>query len=139
MLMGGEQVRWREYKRAMAQGGFSAAWPLYIASGILTYGDKAGLQNVRANLGSHFGSSFHYKELYLHKNTLAGLNAEQNALIDFLILIKCNKFVGFSPSTFSYFIREYRTLTGVQQDRSHLLKVPSINSEILFNATAVIS
>ncbi len=68
-----------------------------------------------------------------------GVNAEQNALIDFLVLVKCNKFVGFSPSTFSYFIREYRTLTGIQQDRSHLLKVPSINSEILFNATAVIS
>ena len=68
-----------------------------------------------------------------------GLNAEQNALVDFLVLVKSNLFVGFSPSTFSYFIREYRTLMGIPRSSSYLLKVHSINSEVLFSATAVVT
>lgn len=35
---------------------------------------------MKANLGSHFGSSFHYKELYLHKNTLAGTGKELDTM-----------------------------------------------------------
>ena len=40
----------------------------------------------------------------------AGLNSEQLALLDFLILARAHKFVGFGPSTFSTYLKEHRTL-----------------------------
>lgn len=42
----------------------------------------------------------------------AGLNSEQLALLDFLILARAHKFVGFGPSTFSTYLKEHRTLHG---------------------------
>lgn len=68
----------------------------------------------------------------------AGLNKEQNALVDLLVLVNSSRFVGFAPSTFSYFIREYRALYGLTKESSYLVKVHSINSEVLFNATAIL-
>jgi hypothetical protein len=46
-----------------------------------------------------------YKELYLPPGTLAGLNPEQEALIDFLVLAAANNFVGLGSSTFSVYLR----------------------------------
>ena len=86
----------------MVLGGFSALRPLYIASGVLTYEDtegmftrqveyaphmapalflqaslyNVGIVNVMAHLGSEAGSSFHYKEMYLHKTMLSGTKAQ---------------------------------------------------------------
>lgn len=42
----------------------------------------------------------------------AGLNSEQLALLDFLILARSHKFVGFGPSTFSTYLKEHRILHG---------------------------
>jgi hypothetical protein len=51
-----------------------------------------------------------YKEMFLSEADLAGLHSEQRGLIDFLVLAKSTRFVGFGPSTYSFFLREYRTM-----------------------------
>lgn len=38
------QVRLQEYKRGMGRAGFNSATPLFVATGLLTYGDKSGAQ-----------------------------------------------------------------------------------------------
>lgn len=40
----------------------------------------------------------------------AALNSEQKALLDFIVLARAKKFVGFGSSTFSFFLREFRAL-----------------------------
>jgi len=44
---------------------------------------------------------------------IAGLQSEQRAVVDFLILAQCQAFVGFGPSTFSVFLREFKQVTGL--------------------------
>jgi len=66
------------------------------------------------------------------------VDAGQIALVYFLVLVKSNYFAGFSPSTVSYSICKYRALMDIPPSSSYLLKVHSISSEVLFNATAVI-
>jgi hypothetical protein len=51
-----------------------------------------------------------YKEMFLSEGDLAGLHSEQRGLIDFLVLAHSSRFVGFGPSTYSFFLREYRTM-----------------------------
>ena len=41
---------------------------------------------------------------------LAELNSEQKALLDFIVLARARRFVGFGSSTFSFYLREYRAL-----------------------------
>ena len=56
----------------------------------------------------------------------AALTSEQLALIDFLILANAQQFVGFGPSTFSFYMREYRALQGMHRSTSFLLDGSSI-------------
>lgn len=42
----------------------------------------------------------------------AGLNTEQRAAVDFLVLAQSHSFVGFGPSTFSFLLPQYKTLMG---------------------------
>ena len=59
-----------------------------------------------ANLtGEHLTSGVHYKEMYLDKNDLAALHSEQKGLIDFLVLARAARFVGFGPSTYSFYLK----------------------------------
>ena len=46
-----------------------------------------------------------HKELYLPRAQLAALNPEQQALIDFLVLLHSDGFVGLGSSTFSVYLR----------------------------------
>ena len=46
-----------------------------------------------------------YKEQYLPPEMLAGLNPEQQALVDFLVLANADNFVGLGSSTFSVYLR----------------------------------
>lgn len=41
----------------------------------------------------------------------AGLHSEQSALVDFLVLARCQSYVGFSGSSFSILVPQYRALT----------------------------
>jgi len=71
---------------------------------------------------------------HLHPGSLArsGLNSEQLALLDFLILARAEKFVGFGPSTFSFFLREHRILHGVLPTQSVLVNASRIGTDELF-------
>lgn len=59
-----------------------------------------------ANLtGEHLTSGVHYKEMYLGPSDLAALHSEQKGLIDFLVLARAARFVGFGPSTYSFYLK----------------------------------
>lgn len=70
-----------------------------------------GCPKVVGNLtGEGLASGAVYKEMFLSDTDMAGLHSEQRGLIDFLVLSHSTRFVGFGPSTYSFFLREYRTL-----------------------------
>ena len=68
----------------------------------------------------------------------AGLASEQKALVDFLVLARGARYVGFGSSTFSFFLREYRTLQGLPRSSSVLVDASIIGTDALFNTAAVI-
>ena len=71
--------------------------------------------------------------------TVAGLDSEQKALLDFIVLSQASSFVGFGPSTFSFYLKEYRSLLGVDRSSSVLVSAPKIGSDQLFQNAAVLS
>lgn len=64
---------------------------------------RRGLADAAADLRALFPSP-------LSLRRVAALNSEQKALVDFLVLAKARRFVGFGSSTFSFYLREYRAL-----------------------------
>ena len=62
----------------------------------------------------------------------AGLNSEQSALVDFLVLMKGERFVGFGASTFSFYLAEIRNLDGMPRERSVLVNASAIGTDELF-------
>lgn len=71
---------------------------------------RRGPQVVANLTGEGLASGAVYKEMFLSEGDLAGLHSEQRGLIDFLVLAHSTRFVGFGPSTYSFFLREYRTM-----------------------------
>ncbi len=69
----------------------------------------------------------------------AGLNSEQLALLDFLILARAEKYVGFGPSTFSFYLREHRMLNGLPPEQSHLVNASKIGTDFIFSWSALIA
>ena len=68
----------------------------------------------------------------------AGLASEQKALVDFLVLARGARYVGFGSSTFSFFLREHRTLQGLPRSSSVLVDASVIGTDALFQAAATI-
>ena len=68
----------------------------------------------------------------------AGLASEQKALVDFLVLARGARYVGFGSSTFSFFLREYRVLQGLSRSSSVLVDASIIGTDALFNTAATI-
>lgn len=66
------------------------------------------------------------------KGLHAGLNSEQKALLDLLVLAQGHSFVGFGSSTFSFYLREFRSLSGVPPARSVLVDASVIGTDSLF-------
>jgi hypothetical protein len=64
------------------------------------------------------------------------LNSEQKALLDFLVLYHGDSFVGFGTSTFSFYLREYRTMDGVPTSKSILVDASAIGTDHLFSEAA---
>jgi hypothetical protein len=57
------------------------------------------------------------------------------ALLDFLVLARARRFVGFGSSTFSYYLREYRALQyGLPKSTSLLINSSRIGTDKLFAA-----
>ena len=71
--------------------------------------------------------------------SLAGLNSEQLALLDFLILARAEKYVGFAPSTFSFYLREHRMLHGGAPSQSILVNASRIGTDELFARSALVA
>ncbi len=111
---------------------------LYVASGLLTYKGSDLWSYVTSALAPYARRLVH-KEMFLSAKELQGLHSEQLALLDFLVLVHSNNFVGISTSTFSVFLREYRHVTGfADRNSSHLVHAAVIGTEPLFERSAVL-
>ncbi|CAL5219417.1 g1245 [Coccomyxa viridis] len=138
-IMGGTGVLWEGYAAAMQEAGFDNQAPLYTASGLLTYGAAQDMVDAESTLTAlGFCSSVHTKEMYLPSKVLDGLASEQKALVDFLVLARGARYVGFGSSTFSFFLREHRTLQGLPRSSSVLVDASVIGTDALFQAAATI-
>lgn len=139
--MGGEDVYWAQFLKAMRKAGFEKTRQLYVATGLLTY--AAGferLQELTANLTAEgLCDQVVYKEQFLSEAELSMLHSEQKGLIDLLVLAKANSFVGFEPSTFSFFLTQYRVLQGLEASSSVLVEGAIIGTNPLFEAAAVVA
>lgn len=69
---------------------------------------------------------------------LAALNSEQKALLDFIVLARGKRFVGFGSSTFSFFLREFRALHGISRSTSGLVDASVIGTDPLFHSAGTI-
>ena len=69
----------------------------------------------------------------------ADLTSEQKALVDFLVLSRGATFVGFGASTFSFYLREYRALFGINHTTSVLVDSSAIGTDPLFLSAGVIT
>lgn len=103
-ILGGLPKYLGEYAKAFGAAGFSKKKDLYIASGLLSYNASAEMQQMLQFL-QPYARSAQYKELYLSPEVLPGLNPEQEALVDFLVLSNSDNFVGLGSSTFSVYLR----------------------------------
>lgn len=66
------------------------------------------------------------------------LNSEQKALVDFMVLSRGRGFVGFGSSTFSFYLREYRVLSGIPRSSSVLVDASVIGTDPLFNSAGTV-
>uniref|UniRef100_A0A1D2A093 O-fucosyltransferase family protein n=1 Tax=Auxenochlorella protothecoides TaxID=3075 RepID=A0A1D2A093_AUXPR len=139
MIMGGEQVVWQSYVKTMRGVGQNESVPLYAASGMLTYGASTDMLRTVAFL-KHMRvcSEIHHKEMYIPKAELELLNSEQEALLDFIVLSKSRLFVGFGSSTFSFYLREYRSLQNMSRSTSSLVDASIIGTDALFASAGTV-
>lgn len=138
-IMGGQQVVWQGYISTMRSVGFNGTSRIYVASGMLTYGASVEMDRTK-NYLMHTGvcSRVHHKEQYIPQRELEALNSEQKALLDFLVLARSNRFAGFGSSTFSYYLREYRALHGLDRKTSGLVDASIIGTDPLFRAAGTV-
>ncbi|KAL3132707.1 hypothetical protein ABBQ32_009214 [Trebouxia sp. C0010 RCD-2024] len=138
-IMGGEEVVWNGYVTSMLQAGFTSDLVLYAASGLLTYGANDEMDHLIGTLkDAGLCKDVHYKELYIPQAELEELNSEQKALVDFMVLSRGRGFVGFGSSTFSFYLREYRVLSGIPRSSSVLVDASVIGTDPLFNSAGTV-
>ena len=96
---------------------FDSLLPLYISSGVFETEPTfaATWQSNASSLNSH-------KELLLAEVDLAQLHSEQKAAVDFLVLVRATKFVGWGGSSFSFWAAEYRRMAGLSDNSSLLIR-----------------
>ena len=140
-ILGGRNLVWNEYVTTMQLANFTAADNLYLANGLMTY--QAGnnqMSSIVAGLTSlGLCRRVLYKEQFLDAAKLDRLHSEQKGLIDLLVLAKAKTFVGFKPSTFSFFVTQYRLLRGFSAESSMLVQADGIGTNALFDLAAVLA
>ncbi len=138
--MGGVDVYWGEFLKAMQTAGFDDKAPVYIATGLLSYeAGHATLNHLMSNLTAEgLCSHVAFKEQFLDSAELDALHSEQKALVDLLVLAQARRFVGFEPSTFSFFLSQYRVLQGLEASSSVLVEGKIIGTNTLFEEAAVV-
>lgn len=92
---------------------------IYIASGLFGYNETLTKLVVDA-----FTEKFHLP-VYFHQQTLSAeeassLNSEEEGLIDLIVCILANTFVGYGESSFSFFVGEQRRLNEAELGSSPL-------------------
>ena len=87
--------------------------------------------------GLQLASRVVYKELFLYANVLNGVSNEQSALVDYLVLLAANSFVGSGLSTFSWFLQEERIMHGANPRNTYLMAITYVGTEELFYTAAV--
>ena len=140
-LMGGINGFKNEIFRAMQTAGFNGSNPVYLATGLLTYlgGQDILIDLTDSIIRNGFCSYVTFKEDFLDETQLMGLHSEQKALVDLLVLAKAIAFVGFEPSTFSFFASQYRVLQGHKPESSVLVEGAMMTTNPLFEAAAVVT
>ncbi len=103
-VLGGLPKYLGEYAKSFAAAGFSQQRDIYIASGLLSYNASAEMKQMLEFLAP-YARTVRYKEMYLPPELLNGLNPEQEALVDFLVIANADSFVGLGSSTFSVYLR----------------------------------
>ncbi|PRW61462.1 long-chain-fatty-acid-- ligase [Chlorella sorokiniana] len=102
------QAAMLEYMDVMRAVGFKADLPLYFASGLLTYGDRTTFNQVSQQLiNASLCSRAVAKEILLPAAEFEGLNSEQSALIDLLVLTRSAALVGHRDSSFSLYVHTF--------------------------------
>ncbi|KDD71689.1 hypothetical protein H632_c4559p0, partial [Helicosporidium sp. ATCC 50920] len=138
IIMGGKGVIWDLYLAYLREARFGPDAPLYVATGLLSYGAGAEWEDARRRLAP-YASKLVHKEQVVPEYELRGLNPEQLALLDFLILAHAGGFVGFGSSTFSFYLAEYRHLMGAPAESSFLINATRIGTDGLFAAAAAVT
>ncbi|GAB4819747.1 hypothetical protein N2152v2_006793 [Parachlorella kessleri] len=109
------------YVEVMRRAHFNASTPVYVASAIFNdMPEDAGLVKRRLRKRGVVGQ-LHYHRQFLDSRVRTGFKSEQLALLDFLVLERAERIVGFCQSSFSWYLREQRALRGVS--KSTLLMV----------------
>ena len=84
-ILGGPAALWGAYVGAARTAGCDAHIPLFIASGLLSYGATAQLAAVVTEIKRlGLASAVYHKEMFLGAGELGGLTSEQAAAVDFL-------------------------------------------------------
>ena len=138
--MGGIELYWGEFLKAMHTASFRDGVQLYVATGLLSYAaGHATLKELTLNLTAEgLCDRVTFKEQFLTTAELDALHSEQKALVDLLVLARAHSFVGFEPSTFSFFLSQYRVLQGLDPASSVLVEGKVIGTNPLFEAAAVV-
>eukprot|EP01024_Parvocaulis_polyphysoides_P030102 TRINITY_DN2734_c2_g1_i1.p1 TRINITY_DN2734_c2_g1~~TRINITY_DN2734_c2_g1_i1.p1 ORF type:complete len:550 (-),score=34.20 TRINITY_DN2734_c2_g1_i1:2-1651(-) len=127
------------YLYTMINVGFSERNGLFLATGLLTYGDTARYKNITGMLIElKLAKQISCKELLLDKNVVDGLEPEISAAVDLLVMLEAEIFVGLDPSTFSFYITQLRKLLGVDATKSHLVQLRGVGTTSLFEEAAVL-
>jgi hypothetical protein len=130
-VLGGLPKYLGEYAKSFAAAGFSQQRDIYIASGLLSYNASAEMKQMLEFLAP-YARTVRYKEMYLPPELLNGLNPEQEALVDFLVIANADSFVGLGSSTFSVYLREYRVLLGHERMADVFVDTSKIGTDALF-------
>jgi hypothetical protein len=92
-----------------------AATSIYIASGVFGYNATLA-EHVVAEFSRRFHLPVHFHKENLTALEFSSLNSEEEGLIDLIVCIFANSFVGYGESSFSFFVGEQRRLRVLELD-----------------------
>lgn len=69
-------------------------------------------------------SEIFYKELIISETDMAQLGSEQKGALDWLVLKRAKRLLGFKPSSYSQKLVDYRDLEDITRNSSMLLQIP---------------
>eukprot|EP01023_Acetabularia_acetabulum_P032555 TRINITY_DN303_c0_g1_i5.p3 TRINITY_DN303_c0_g1~~TRINITY_DN303_c0_g1_i5.p3 ORF type:complete len:142 (+),score=21.29 TRINITY_DN303_c0_g1_i5:286-711(+) len=128
------------YLYTMINAGFNERSKLYLATGLLTYGDTARYKNITGMLIElKLAKQITCKELLLDKNIIDSLEPEISAAVDLLVMLESETFVGLEPSTFSFYIVQLRKLLGIDVSQSQLVQLRGVGTTSMFEEAAILA